>query len=194
MVEEVFLSEGSLPASLLHPFSPLLIHSFRFSFVGVVKEVPSYQADPAPVPSERIVFEEKGIHDSREAEKDAEVQQIPQPVREMEQERPESSSDRDDAWSTRQSTMEERVIDHYVIETHAETPAEEPAAEEEQAEVLISSSWDQGAPAVQEEDEAALEREFNAALQQEDEGDDRQAFSAELLSRSLQQPTSGQLI
>lgn len=48
--------------------------------------------------------------------------QIPQPVQELESE--ESQHDTD-AWSTRQSTMEERVIDHYVIDTHP-TPMYDP--------------------------------------------------------------------
>ena len=135
-----------------------------------------------------------------------------------------SASYDSDAWgATRQSTVEERVIDRYVIDTHQPSePTDEPKAFVEEPEVLISPSWDgQAAPAPvqdqyeeQEEEEAAveeeedyeanyvsadaaaqLELEFSAALVEEHDEDlvDPTAFSAELLSRSLQQPNSGQL-
>ena len=137
-----------------------------------------------------------------------------------------SASYDSDAWgATRQSTVEERVIDRYVIDTHQPSePTDEPKAFVEEPEVLISPSWDgQAAPAPvqdqyeeQEEDEeeaaveeeedyeanyvsadaaAQLELEFSAALVEEHDEDlvDPTAFSAELLSRSLQQPNSGQL-
>lgn len=55
------------------------------------------------------------------------VQPVPQPVQELES---ESESQHDtDAWSTRQSTMEERVIDRYVIDTHP-TPMYDPNSKE----------------------------------------------------------------
>ena len=135
-----------------------------------------------------------------------------------------SASYDSDAWgATRQSTVEERVIDRYVIDTHQPSEqTDEPKAFVEEPEVLISPSWDgQAAPAPvqdqyeeQEEEEAAveeeedyeanyvsadaaaqLELEFSAALVEEHDEDlvDPTAFSAELLSRSLQQPNSGQL-
>lgn len=132
---------------------------------------------------------------------------------------PEESQHDADAWSTRQSTMEERVIDHYVIDTHP-TPMNDPPTQdipveqlpttdeeeeveveepvvlaasapvprqmqqenvEEEPEVLISSSWNPPNDTVSHDDEV-LEQEFTAALEADDN-----TFSAELLSRSLEQ-------
>lgn len=128
-----------------------------------------------------------------------------------------------DAWSTRQSTMEERVIDHYVIDTHP-TPMNDPPTQvipveqlpttdeeeeveveepvvlatsapaprqkqqetvEDEPEVLISSSWNPPNDIVSHDDDEVLEQEFTAAL----EAEDVNSFSAELLSRSLEQKT-----
>lgn len=144
---------------------------------------------------EKILQEEKGIFDSREAEKEQEP--IPEPVEEIqapEEEAPSGHHD-EETWSTRQSTMEERVIDHYVIETHPEeAPSQAPeeshhqqeVQEQEQPEVLVTGGG-QGEEQEAEEDEAAVEREFTAALQED-------RFSAELLSQSLREPEpSGEL-
>lgn len=120
---------------------------------------------PEPESPRRIVPEEKGICDSLEAEKNN-----------------EEVYDQHDSetWGTRQSTQEERVIDDYVIETNVQPE------EEEQPEVLISSSWN----APNTTDDALLEQEFTAALEEDQQGTEQ--FSAELLSRSLmEQPTSG---
>lgn len=145
----------------------------------------------------------------------------------------EESQHDTDAWSTRQSTMEERVIDRYVIDTHPtpmidpsghdipveqlpttdeeEEEIEEPVVVaasapvprhqeqqekhqqesevEEEPEVLISSSWNAPNEANRNDDEI-LEREFKAALEADDV-DDGNTFSAELLSRSLEQQKNG---
>jgi len=105
--------------------------------------------------------------------------------------------------------VEERVIDRYVIDTHQPIEPEFPEQLIEEPEVLISSSWGgQAAPTEDEsftavsqekfndyEDDAAaaaqLELEFSAALNDDRDLVDSNAFSAELLSRSLQHPNSG---
>ena len=131
---------------------------------------------PEPESPRRIVPEEKGICDSLEAEKNNE----------------EVYQHDTETWGTRQSTQEERVIDDYVIETNVQPEADEQheanlqPEEEEQPEVLISSSWNEPNTT----DDALLEQEFSAALEEDQQGAEQ--FSAELLSRSLmEQTTSG---
>ena len=131
---------------------------------------------PEPESPRRIVPEEKGICDSLEAEKNNE----------------EVYQHDAETWGTRQSTQEERVIDDYVIETNVQPEVDEQheadlqPEEEEQPEVLISSSWNEPNTT----DDALLEQEFSAALEEDQQGAEQ--FSAELLSRSLmEQPTSG---
>ncbi|XP_045031248.1 ankyrin-2 isoform X6 [Daphnia magna] len=102
--------------------------------------------DDAEPPSQRIIIhEEKGICDSREAEKDIE---IPQPVQDLES--GNLQQDAEDSWGTRQSTMEERVIDRYVIDTHPK-PVFDPPEEDIPVEQL---------PTNEEEEEEEEEEEI----------------------------------
>jgi len=131
--------------------------------------VPS-KISPEPESPRRIVPEEKGICDSLEVEKNNE----------------EVYQHDAETWGTRQSTQEERVIDDYVIETNVQPEVDEQHEADLQPEVLISSSWNEPNTT----DDALLEQEFSAALEEDQQGAEQ--FSAELLSRSLmEQPTSG---
>jgi len=164
------------------------------------------------------VHEEKGICDSREAEKDtaepeAEVVEEPVVIRTVvggaddDLTRSRESTTLEDQLDTirpdedQSSTLEERVIDRYVIKTthpdedekeqqrlsqhmeednHHDHQMDHPAdvVVDEQQEVLISSSWNASG-------DDRLEQEFSQALA--GELDD---FQAELINRSLQHEPS----
>ncbi|XP_046439964.1 ankyrin-2-like isoform X4 [Daphnia pulex] len=109
-------------------------------------DIPQKEAyDAEPVSQRIILHEEKGICDSREAEKDIE---IPQPVHELES--GDIYQEETEPWGTRQSTVEERVIDRYVIDTHP-TPMFDPLAEDIPVEQLPTNEEEEEGDEVVEE-------------------------------------------
>ena len=104
------------------------------------------------------------------------------------------SYEMESSWPMRQSTVDERVIDQYVIETYPQpsgTVEEEPAELRSQTlvaaqtdaaadEVLISASWNTS------DNAESLEAQFTAALQ-----DDSGTLDADMVNRSFEQMTQG---
>lgn len=104
------------------------------------------------------------------------------------------SYEMESSWPMRQSTVDERVIDQYVIETYPQpsgTVEEEPAELRSQTlvaaqtdaaadEVLISASWNTS------DNAESLEAQFTAALQ-----DDLGTLDADMVNRSFEQMTQG---
>ena len=90
---------------------------------------------------------------------------------------------------------EPEVEEPVIMAASAPSPRQQEPVElvqpvEEEPEVLISSSWSAPSEAVGSNDEV-LEQEFTAALQSDDQFDDGNTFSPELLSRSLEQQKTG---